>query len=231
MKLYLYLKNISDGYVSFDSSLYESWATDIGCSKRWVHNGINWLIKNKWITVNSKRKSLHIVSYEKLCKLLSVFNKVAGIYEPEDFISFDSYCIAIVITFHIRRKAWMDRKRRPVSNMGDATTSRNFYPKGFKTLPIRYLSKCLNVSETTANNYKQKAANAGLLEIKKQITTQIDENGQKLSKDKILVYQQVEDENSGRFRIGRKYLKLVEADLIKSHIIIKSKRYNYDAKK
>jgi len=231
LKLYVYLKHISDGYVPYDPSVFKLWATDIGCSKRWIYEGLNWLIKNKWITVNGKRNSLHIVSYETICKRLDVFHKVAALYEPDDFTSLDAFCAASVIVFYMRRKAWMDRKRRPVSKMGDTNTNRKSYPKGFNTLPVRYLAKCLAVSDATANNYKQKAIKESLIEVNRQIITQTDDRGEKLSKDKILVYRHIHAPNNGRLRTGTKYLKMVEADLIKSHLILKCKRYKHDAEK
>jgi len=231
LKLYVYLKHISDGYVPYDPSLFKLWDTDIGRSKRWIYEGLNWLIKNKWITVNSKRNSLHIVSYEIICKRLDVFHKVAALYEPDDFKSLDAFCAATAIVFYMRRKAWMDKKRRPVSKMGDTNTNRKSYPKGFYTLPVRYFSKCLNVSDSTANNFKQKAIKGKLIEVQRQIITQTDDKGEKLSKDKILVYREVDAPNNGSLRRGTKHLKAVEADLIKSHLIIKRKRFKHDAKK
>lgn len=230
LKLYVYLKHISDGHIPHDPSLYECWATDIECSKRWIYEGLDWLIKNKWITVNSKRKSLRIISYQQLCKRLCIIAEIAAVYEPEEFTYLTNFCAAVVISYNCKRKAWLDKKRRPVSKMGDASTSRNFCSKGYYTLPIRYLSKCLGVSDATANNYKQKAVKAGLIEVKKQVVIQTDVEGNKLSKDKILVYKEVDASNSGRLRIGSKYLKMVEADQIKPYILLKRKRYDFDEK-
>lgn len=231
LKLYLYLKHISEGYVPYNPELFKYWAVDIGCSKRWVYEGLKWLIKNKWITVNSKRNVLHIIGYKQLCNKLDIRENVAVLYEPEDFSSLKEFCAGASITYYLRRKAWMDKKRRPVSLMGDTTTSRRLYSERFYTLPIRYLSKIMDVSITAANNYKKLAIKAGLIEVKKQITTLTDDKGEKLLKDKISVFIQVEDSNYGRLRLGTKYLKIVDSDLMKSHIVMKRKRFKYDAKR
>lgn len=231
LKLYIYLKHTSEGYIPHDPQLYKYWATDIECSKRWVYQGLQWLIKNKWITVNSKRNVLHIIGYKQLCKKLGIHESVAVVYEPEDFSRLKEFCAGALTTYYLRKKAWMDKKRRPVSLMDDTTMSRNFYPKGFYSLPVRYLSKCIDISPSTANNYKQQALKGGFIEVKKQLITLIDNKGRKLSKDKISVYKQIEHTNCGRLRLGTKYLKIVDSDLIKSLLIMKRKRFKYDAKK
>lgn len=231
LKLYLYLKHTSNGYVPHDPSLFKYWSVDIGCSIRWIYEGLQWLIKNEWITVNSKRNSLHIIGYKQLCQKLDIQGNIACLYEHEAFSFFKEFCSAALITYYSKRKAWMNKKRRPASKMGDATTSRNFCSKGYYTLPIRYLSKCINVSDTTANNYKRQAVKTGLIEVRKQIVYLTDNEGKKLSKDKISIYRQVEAANCGRLRSGTKYLKIVESDLIKSMIVMKRKRFKHDAKR
>ena len=223
--LFVYLKHISSGHLRFDTSLYKGWATDLNISERTVRNCITWLIKNKWITVNNKRKSLRIIQYSQLCRKLDLSRKLSCIYEPEDFSKFINFCCAVVITYYLNSKYWMDRKRRSVFKMGNTSTNRNSYSNSFKTLPIRYLAKCLDVCNATANNYKKMAVEANFLTVKNQVNIITDVNGVKLSKELITVFKHEEKSVTGRLRLGKKYLKFVEADLIKSDIILKRKVY------
>jgi hypothetical protein len=225
LMLFVYLKHISSGHLRFDTSLYKVWATDLNISERTVRNCITWLIKNKWITVNNKRKSLRIIQYSQLCRKLDLSRKLSCIYEPEDFSKFINFCCAVVITYYLNSKYWMDRKRRSVFKMGNTSTNRNSYSYSFKTMPIRYLAKCLDVSNATANNYKKMAIEANFLTIKSQVNIITDDNGVKLSKELITVFKHEEKSITGRLRLGKKYLKFVEADLIKSDIILKRKVY------
>ncbi|MBC5835057.1 hypothetical protein G6N05_11970 [Flavobacterium sp. F372] len=224
---FAYLKHISSGHVRFDTSLYKVWASDMDVSERTVRNSVNWLIKNKWITVNSKKKSLRIISYLQLCKKLNLCRKLATIFEPEDFSKFQNFCCAVVFTYYLKKKEWSDKKRRSVSIMEDTSMNRNFYLKDFKTLPIRYLAKCLGVSISTANNYKKNGIQANLLTVKRQVITMTDKEGVKLSKDLISTFKYEDKNITGRLRTGKKYLKRVESDLIKTEIIFKRKVYKH----
>ena len=67
LKLFLYLKTTSSGHISMKNyNLYSAWASDLELSERTIRNLFKWLIKNKWLTVNSKRVSYRIISYKQL---------------------------------------------------------------------------------------------------------------------------------------------------------------------
>ena len=227
LMLYVYFKHIASGHLRFDTSLYKVWATDLNLSEKTIRTCVDWLIKNKWIAVNGKLKSLRIISYSQLCSNLDLCRKLSAIYEPEDFSKFINFCCAVVFTYYLNLKNWADKKRRSVFIMGNTSTNRNFYPKDFKTLPIRYFAKCLNVSIATANNYKKMAMNINLLTVKSQVLNYTSEDGTKLPKELICIFQHEDKNITGRLRVGKKYLKRVEADLIKSDLKLKRKVYKY----
>ena len=108
--LYLYLKHNSNGYIDFDSSQYKYWAVDLNKSERWVRDAVKWLIKNKWITVNSKRNVLNLISYKKLCRKLRIHTTSGAIYEQEDFSDLRGFLCDVVIIYNLRKKRWMERK-------------------------------------------------------------------------------------------------------------------------
>jgi len=220
--LFVYLKHIASGHVRFDTSLYKHWATDLGVSERTVRNCIKWLIKSKWITVNNTKKSLRIISYKQLNEKLGLQGNSAVIYEPDDFSGFNEYCCGVAITKIFRLIRWMNRKRS-VSKMADTSTSRSKSSKGYQSIPLKRLAKSLKVSSSTANNYKVKAKDAGYIETKRQITTITDIKGNKVLKENLSVCRYVLGNVAGRLRAGTKFLKFVEADLIKSNMKFKKK--------
>ncbi|SDF29352.1 hypothetical protein [Epilithonimonas hungarica] len=214
--IYVYLKHISSGHIKYDSSLYGAWAVDLGLNGKTVRSCVKWLIKKKWITVNNKIQSLRIIGYKQLCKKLKFKSQSAVRYEPEDFLNFKDFCCASVVIYYLLKKRFVDRKRWSGSKMGDSSTSHYSYPKGYYTLPVSYLAKCLGVSFSTANNYKKRAEKASLITVKKNQPYFYDEKGNKLTNRHLMIYRyQYPEENIGRLRKGKKYLKKVEADFIK----------------
>lgn len=222
--LYLYLKHNSDGYIGFDSSQYKHWAVDLNKSERWIRSAMKWLIKNKWITVNSNRKVLNIISYKNLCRKLKIYATSGAIYEQEDFSDLKGFLCAVVIIYHLRKKRWMEKKGWSVFKMGYAKTNHLIFPKGFHSMPISYIAKCLEVSQSTANNFKKAAEKSGYIDVKRQITTLTDDKGEKISKDLLYLIRKTNPQFGKRLRVGKKYLKLVESDLIKPEVKLKRKR-------
>lgn len=220
--LFVYLKHISSGHVRLDTSLYKHWATDLGVSEKTIRSCIKWLIKKKWITVNNKRNTLRIISYEQLKRKLNLKGNSAIIYEPNDFSGFNKFCCGVAVTRIFRLIRWMNRKRS-VSKMADTSTSRSKSSKGFQPIPLKRLAKSLKVSSSTANNYKMKAKEAGFIDTKRQVTTLTDINGGKILKENLSVCKYVLGNVAGRLRTGTKFLKIVEADLIRSNMKFKKK--------
>ena len=224
LALFLYLKHNSDGEIDFDKSSYKHYAVDIGKSEKWVRNTMDWFIEQEWITVNSKRNILRIISYKNLCIKLNISNCRSAIYENEDFRDFKGFCCAVVIANLISIKRYIEKKGWSVSIMGDAFTNHpNFY-KGFYTMPIFYLALRLKISPSRANNIKKAAEKWGYLEVKKQIIVLRNDKGEKVSKNLFNSYQLAFPEEAGRYRQGKKYLRRVEADIMRAEVIIKSKR-------
>jgi hypothetical protein len=224
LMLYIYLKHIGSGYVNHNNDCISTWASDLNKSERWIRDAIKWLIKKKWVTVNSKKQLLRIASYKQVLKRLNIDSVSAVIFEEEDFSNFKGFCCGATITYYLKRKRYNDRKKWSASIMGDANMSHHFYQKGFYTMPLNYLAKCLGVSMSTANNFKKIAEQGKFLFVKSQIRILTDGNDNKITKDNYQVFKTCDEENAGRIRKGRKYLKIVEPDLIQSQITSRRKR-------
>jgi len=231
LKLYIYLKYVSSGHVKYSNYNNKVWATDIGKSEKWIRNALKWLITNKWITINSKRKSYRIIGYKQLQVRLGIKSLSAAIYEPDDFDKIRDFCCAVVITYQIRIKQLIKKNRRSVSNLEDTSMNRNFFNKGFYEMPLSYLAKSLGVSNTTANNYKQCAKESGYLTVKGQRRTLVDSKGRSLTIEHLSCIMATYPEKAGRLRIYKNSIKIIEADIIKSEIVFKRKRYKHREKK
>lgn len=228
LMLFIYLKYIASGHIKYNNDNIKAWATDINMSERWVKDALKWMVTNKWITVNRKKKSYRIISYKQLCKQLEITSISATIYQPDDFSGFKNFCCAVVITHFLKLKNYMDKKKnQSVSSLTDTSSNWYFYSKGFCAMPISYLAKCLGVSNAAADKYKKCAVKSNFLEVRKHFKTLTDSYGNKLTIEHLPSLKAVYPHLAGRFRINGKYVSIVEADIMKSEIFTKRKRYKY----
>jgi hypothetical protein len=231
LMLWIYFKHIASGHLVYSSQNLKAWAVDINMSERWVKEAVKWLIKKGWVTVNTKKETYRVISYKQLCNKLKIRSTSAVIYEPDDFSEFKNYCCAVVITYYLKLKILTDKKNQSVSNLDDSSMSWHFYSKGFHAMPTSYIAKCLDLSNSTANNYKKCAISTGKLQVKKHLRPIIDSLGKKLGKEHLNSYKATFPNMAGRVRTDGKYLKIVDSDLMKSEIKTKRKRYKHNEKK
>lgn len=228
--LYVYFKQIACGHLRYDTSLFKVWAVDLNLSEKTVRSYIKWLIRQGIITVNNKRKSLRVIGYQQLHKKLRFISKSSVRYEPNDFSGFYEFCCASVIAYYLRRKKFSDKKRRSGSKMADSSKSRHSYSTGYYPFPIMYLAKCLGVSKSTANNYLKKAEEAGYIKIKNQNRFLLDDKGNKLPSDILVVIKQENEEYANRLRVEKGYIKIIDSNLILCCFSTKRKRFKYREK-
>lgn len=225
LKLYIYLKLNSDGYILDNKELYSIWAKTIGISVKTIKSSLAWLIKNKWIIVNGKRNALNVISYQKLLRKLKIKPQSGCFCRFKDCIDFKkikSLCSAIVITYYLnKRKYCLNRSER--IKEGSIT---NREQKGFYLLSNHYLAKCLRVSISTAYRHKQKAKEAGYIEIKGNCQFIETKDGGYISKDSysVFVNECMKEGLPNIYRKGRTYLKAIGSDLVRSNINLKTKR-------
>jgi hypothetical protein len=228
LMLFIYFKHIASGHIKYSNDNIKTWANDINMSERWVRDALKWMVRNKWITVNQKKKSYRIISYKQLCKQLEITSISAIIYEQDDFSEFKNVCCAAVITHYLKFKKYMDKKKnQSVSSLTDTSSSWYFYSKGFCAMPISYLARCLGVSNSTANKFKKCAIKSNLIDVRKNFRKLFDGNGNMLTIEHLPYLKEACPNMAGRLRTNGKYLSIVEADIIKSEIFTKRKRYKY----
>jgi len=249
LKLYIHLKLNSDGFVVYDEKSYKEWSKEIGISSKTIKTSLDWLIKNKWITVNGKRNALHIISYKKIGQKIGLNFKSGILFEPTclaDYEYFKAFCCATVICYYLNKKRYFDRQSVIIKGVATTNCKRT---NGFYPMPNGYLAKCLGVSLATAFRFKKEAEDAGFIETKAGFGYLLDEKDEKDSdiekkskykikkvknKEKIfktedyeIIKQILVDvyKEPNRLRKGKRYLKWVESDLI--HCVIKTKKKGY----
>jgi len=230
MLLYVYLKHISSGHLRYDTSLYKIWAVDLDLSERTIRDCVKWLIRDKIITVNTKKSRIRVIGYKQLHKKLDFISFSAVRYEPDDFSGFYGFCCASVICYYLHRKKFSDKKRRSESKMADSSKSRYSYPKGYYPFPIEYLAKCIDVSKSTANNYIRTAEAAGYITIKSQTSYLLDEKGNTIPANLMTTFKQNDKEYAKRLRVKKGQLVVIESNLILCHFSTLRKRFKYKEK-
>jgi len=227
LKLYIYLKLNCNGKISYNNSSYSKWAKELVVSSRTTKNSLTWLIENKWITVNSKKNTLKIISYKKLSKKLGLKFKTGYLFEPTNYKYFKAMCCGVVLTFYIGKKRYFNRQSG--DRKGSARLKNCKKNNGFTPMPNDYLAKCLNVSTATAYRYKEEAEEAGFIETKANFSYILNKDGQKITTDHYYTFilANQEEGKPNTVKKSKKYLRTVEADLIRSHIALKKKNVGF----
>lgn len=225
LKLYLFLKLNSSGYVKYDDDIYEhinSWAKRLSISPKTVLSSYKWLIKNKWITINGISKSIHIISYKHLYRKLRITIKTSIIYEPDDFADLKGLCCAAVFIYYRNQLRYFNKQSGAKMTLSNTNCK---IPKDFYPVSLSYIASRINVSKSTANNYKSIAKSYGFIESKRNLIYLVDSKGAPITIEGYYILKKNLGDFGDRLRRGKKYLKVVDADLIKSNIWMKKCRY------
>ena len=225
-KLYIHLKLISDGYVTYNSQDFKNWSMTIGVDIKTIKSSLKWLIDNKWITVNSKRNVLHVISYKKLTKRLGLNFSSGYLYELEDYKYLKALCCAIIITRYLDRKRYFDKKQSECID-GRSNTNCRKRRDGFYPMANSYLAECIGVSIATAYRYKKTAEEVGYIDTKENHSIMTTKKGDYINPSDFAVLQKgwLNDGYPNIIRKGKKCIKIVEADLIRTNIKFKKKDY------
>lgn len=225
LKLYIYLKLSSDGYVINDKKKYGIWAETIGVTKKTVKSSLKWLIANKWITVNGKRNALKIIGYNSLMKKMSISTQAGYLLDfnnKREFQQFGSLCCGVVLIYYLKKKAYnlkRSERMKECSNM-------NRKQKGFYPMAISYLARCLTVSDSTAYRYMRKAHEGGYIDIKSNLQF-LETKAREYIKNEnyaLLVSECGKENLPNKYRKGKSYIKQIEATLIRSNLSLKRKK-------
>ena len=88
LKIYTFLKCISSGHLSVKANSYKIWAQEIGISEKTLKTCLDWMLKNRWLSFNSKTQSLRVVSYKQLKRKYKTRFHTALKFDRPDFKDF-----------------------------------------------------------------------------------------------------------------------------------------------
>jgi hypothetical protein len=220
LKLYLYLKSITSGHFKATDRNIEELCGALNWKKRVTFKtNAQWLLKQGWITYNSKRKSIRIVSYTRLYKQLDSRAKSGVSMDIAHFGAFRPFIYAAVITWAMTAKKRIESK--PERKKG---RSRKSVPYShYFTLPLRYAAKIVDLDYSTISRYKTIAEESGFIKVHHKYQ-KIDLNIRYL--DTMRKYM---EEEGYRFVVHNKRIHMQQPDLIQSNIHLKYKKRKHYA--
>lgn len=148
VRLYLYFKAISNGYIKNNSKIYTESAKKLGVTKKTILNHRNWLIKEGWLIPDYEVNSFRIISFEILASKLNFFSATGVLLYKSEIKNYKSIAIAAVIEYHIMG---LKRRKHAAELKMWSSQPQKFPP--YPHLPNSYLAKVLQKSKTSAWRY------------------------------------------------------------------------------
>jgi hypothetical protein len=153
LRLYVFLKSKCSGHIKLSKERILSYCKELGYkTPKTFKTNLNWLMQNKWITVNTKSGNYRIKGFVEIANKLNFVCIKGAIFEPLEFKNFKPFIIAAVITYYMILKNRYN-KERSESLKGGSRLNR-FKKPVFFSLPHTYLAKVLNCSKSTAEYYR-----------------------------------------------------------------------------
>jgi len=165
--LYTYLKFLaikSGGYLFLNDVSYDDFGKALNVTPKSAKKYWNWLIENKWITVNRKRKVFRIISSSRVVDKLPIEKKEkrkCRVY-MNGIRNFKALWCGVLISYHWRQKRYYERMAKPEI----VSFIKTKYPKGFYPMSLDYIAKNLKVSISTACRYLKLAEDSGYIDVK-----------------------------------------------------------------
>lgn len=221
LKIYIFLKCISSSHLSVKDDSYKVWAKEIGINVKTFKSCLDWMLKKRWLSFNSKRQSLRVVSYVQLKRQYKLNSQTSLKFDRDNFKDFRGLCAAALIGFYRNSKKFTDKKNKVSGVINGIPSMNTSYPKNYYDLPVRYFAECLGVSVTTAENLKKEALKYGFISVKKNYYYAEDFKGKKIPTE--FIKYNVEKLDKGHYFISARGILIKGADLIKINIHLKRK--------
>jgi len=211
VRLFLYLKSQSTGYLPWTKQVKERVQKDLDIKDvRTIDRNLQWLLKNKWITSNTKRKSIRVVSYLVLAKKLQFRSATGAIFSTIYFINFRPFIYAAVVTYYLQYKHRLAKQSE--RKKGRSTTNCSY-----RDMPAEYLAAVLHLGKSTIVRYRQKAWDAGFIKMKhrhKPLFMPIEELGF------CRIYG---DEDAWQLVIHNNQVKVQLSNAISTYVVLRTK--------
>lgn len=173
-QLYCWLKTKCSGHFKLTNQLMFTAYHDLSINRQTFNSRINWLLKNKWIGLNSKTGNYHLNSFNVIHRRMKLSTKTGIIWDKYDFKNFNAFVYTAIFTTIARNKWWIDQQklreigRKPQKAGMHKGRSRKCLGFRSYSLPLEYLAKAIGISIPTVCRMKAEAKKAGFIEVKHQ---------------------------------------------------------------
>jgi len=160
LRLYIYLKSRSSGYINWDKNTINQIKKDLQIKDtRTINRQLRWLLKNKWVHMNSKKQCLRVAGYLMLFKKYNFQSATGALFNTNHFNKFRAFLYASIISHYSKYKSRLAyqsgrKKGRSISNCS------------FVDLPASYLAKVLGIGRSSIVRYRKEAWDAGFIKMK-----------------------------------------------------------------
>ena len=196
---------------------------ELSINRQTFNNRLKWLLKNKWIGLNSKTGNYHLNSFKVMHRRTKLSTLTGIIWDDYDFQKFNAFVYTAIFTTIARKKFWIEKRkvkeqgRKPLS-VG-VIKGRSRECRGFRaySLPLGYLAKAIGISVQKVSRMKMEAKSKGFIEVKHQLNEIVIEPGQ------ISNYRKSVDQAQKAVVINNKLFEQMP-DLITPFVVAKKRR-------
>jgi len=218
LHVYLFLNIYFSGKLRLKDEIIDSIAASLGVkTRRTVNNYLNILLNLGWITQSKRSGLIFVVGFDNI-RLKHKMKSVSAVgFMPLDLNKFRGFVGAVAITYDLNYQKKKLRKRN-LADSNNVTKNESNKPGASSYFPIccKVLGLKLDLSPTTAQQYKAEAVNAGYIDSK--------ENYEKTG-IKALHYRNFTTTHPEEVtRIISKELVIQKAELMKSHMRFRSRK-------
>lgn len=163
VRLFLYFKSNSNGYLKNQREVYQRAAVSLNNNIKTIYKHLNWLIQEGWIIPDLKVNSIRIISFEKLARKLGFLSTKGAVLYKIDIRNFKSFAIAAVIQYNMMR----NKRRNYQAGLKMRSPQLREIPP-YPHLTHNYLAKILNKSKTAISRYKKLSCRQKFLKCEKK---------------------------------------------------------------
>ncbi len=171
-QLFCWLKTQCSGHFKLNNQLIHSALKELDITKPTLKKRLKWLIKNRWIGINTKTGSHHINSFKVIHNRTGFESKKGVLWDDYDFRNFREFVFAAILFDLAKKKRYYDfknlkEKGRPVVNAGiiKGCSSKSRDLPSFP-LPLSYAAKKINKQPVTIARMKDAAKCVGFILVK-----------------------------------------------------------------
>lgn len=184
LRLFFFLKHMTSGHLLLTNESIEFFCTKLQINTKTFHKYISILLKNQWITINSKTNNVRIISTSQLAKKLKIKSKKIALYRNPSFSKeeFKAFVCAVSLTYYaeyLKGKMAKNMKTfgesikspkysdRYLCNKGGTSKNlrKRLYTPPYLILPTEYFAKQIKKNQSTASRYKNLAAKYQYIEV------------------------------------------------------------------